>query len=317
MTHSVIYEGHVHHRRQRPIRHEFRYALYLLYLDLDELDTVFRGRWFWSTRRRALARFCREDHLGDPSVPLSAAVRDLVQSETGQRPEGPIRLLTQLRYFGYAMNPVCLYYCFDRSGQHVETIVADVNNTPWGEQHCYVLEPNPAPHGKHSEAAHAKTFHVSPFMGMDQEYRWKLTEPGEHVSVRIDSFEEVHKLFDATMTLHRRPLTTWQLARVLLRYPFITGKVVAAIYWQALRLWWKRCPFHPHPKSIDPSIHRKSPCHDTTPDRATQRADTRPASHERPNRIRSPINDVGNPPGTGGGISIAGESSRRPLDNSR
>lgn len=253
MACSFIYEGHIRHRRTSPVHHEFQYPLYMLYLDLDELETIFRGRWFWSTRRTALARFCREDHLGDPSMPLSTAVRDLVEAETGQRPTGPIRLLTHLRYFGYLMNPVSLYYCFDRTGTHVESIVSEVNNTPWGEQHCYVLQRNADSPIGHFEASHAKDFHVSPFMGMDQQYRWTLSEPGKSLAVHIGNFAHGRKIFDAAMILHRRPMTTWQLARALIRYPFMTGQVVCAIYWQALRLWWKRCPFHPHPNSIKQS----------------------------------------------------------------
>lgn len=258
MSNSFIYEGIIRHRRTIPVRHKFRYALYLLYLDLDELETVFRGRWFWSTSRRALARFRREDHLGDPSVPLSTAVRDLVESESGKRPEGPIRMLTHLRYFGFLMNPVSLYYCFDRTGNRVESIVSEVNNTPWGEQHCYVLERNTGSQRELFAASHAKDFHVSPFMGMDQQYRWTLSEPGERLSVQIGNFEQGHQILDATMTLHRRPMTTWQLARALIRYPIMTGQVFAAIYWQALRLWWKRCPYYSHPKQIENSKARIS-----------------------------------------------------------
>ena len=136
---SAIFSGQVRHRRMKPTGHEFVYRLFMMYLDLSELDTVFKHHWFWSTRKAALARFRRENHLGDAAVPLDQAVRDLVQGETGSLPQGPIRLLTNLSYFGYCFNPVSFYYCFDAGDQHVETIVAEVNNTPWGERHCYVL----------------------------------------------------------------------------------------------------------------------------------------------------------------------------------
>jgi DUF1365 family protein len=129
--HSAIYHGWLRHRRHAPSRHAFRYRLFLMYLDLAELDTVFRGRWLWSARRMALARFDRTDHLGDPDVPLDRAVRDLVESRGGRRPAGPIRLLTHLRYFGHCFNPVSFYYCFDAGDTRVETVVAEVNNTPW------------------------------------------------------------------------------------------------------------------------------------------------------------------------------------------
>ena len=136
---SCLYNGWVRHRRFAPRAHAFRYRLFMAYLDLTELDHVFRGRWFWSTRRPALAWFRRADYLGNPSVPLDQAVRDAVERDTGMRPRGPIRLLTHLRYFGHGFNPVSFYYCFDPADTRVETIVAEITNTPWAERHAYVL----------------------------------------------------------------------------------------------------------------------------------------------------------------------------------
>src|SRR5262245_2484107 len=129
---SAIYHEWLRHRRFAPRAHAFRYRLFMLYLDLAELDVVFRGRWLCSTRRPAPARFDRADHLGDAALPLDVAVRDLVENRTGRRPRGAIRLLTHLRYFGHGFNPVSYYYCFDADGGDVETVVAEVNNTPWG-----------------------------------------------------------------------------------------------------------------------------------------------------------------------------------------
>eukprot|EP00913_Durusdinium_trenchii_P008880 g8346.t1 len=233
--HSCLYEGRVAHRRFEPVEHAFDYSLFLLYLDLSELDNVFRRRWFWSTRRPALARFRRDDHLGDPEVPLDVAVRDLVESETGDRPQGPVRLLTHLRYFGYIMNPVSFYYCFDAADGEVKAVVAEVTNTPWNERHCYVL---PTPIDR--PFATTKEFHVSPFMGMEMEYHWRLSAPGEQLSVQMENHEENRRLFSAALSMRRRPLTASHLARVLLRHPLMTFKVAAGIYWQALRLKLKR-----------------------------------------------------------------------------
>ena len=246
---SALYVGSVRHRRIGPPANEFRYSLFQVYLDLDELDTVFRGRWLWSAKWPNVAWFRRADHLGDPAQPLAAAVRDLVENETGRRPRGPIRLLTHLRYFGYVMNPVSFYYCFDAKGERVETIVAEVHNTPWGERHCYVLSEarNEGSAGK-KPYRFAKAFHVSPFMSMNQTYEWRFSKPAGQLAVHMENFERGGKLFDATLTLERRPITGASLTGALAAYPLLTLKVVGAIYWQALRLWLRGAPFHAHPK---------------------------------------------------------------------
>jgi DUF1365 family protein len=137
--HSCIFSGQVKHSRAVPVGHAFQYRVFMMYLDLEELPQVFRGRWFWSATRPALARFRRENYFGDADEPLEKSVRDLVMQRTGRRPTGPIRLLTNLSYFGYCFNPISIYYCFDARDTRVETIVAEVSNTPWGERHCYLL----------------------------------------------------------------------------------------------------------------------------------------------------------------------------------
>jgi len=246
---SALYFGRVRHRRHAPTEHSFVYPLFFVYLDLSELETVFSRRWLWSSERRNLAWFDRRDHLGDPAVDLDTAVRDLVEHETGRRPRGPIRLLTHLRYFGHCFNPVSFYYCFDDRGETLETLVAEVNNTPWGERHCYVLDET-ANHGAGAMKAYraAKQLHVSPFMAMDIDYEWRTTEPGERLVVHIENSRDGSKLFDATMTLDRRPADGPNLAWALARFPFMTLRVVLWIHWEAFKLWLKKTPFHPHPK---------------------------------------------------------------------
>lgn len=245
---SCLYEGWVRHRRHAPRRHEFRYPLFMLWLDLSELDEVFTGRWLWSTRGPNLAWFRRADYCGDPALPLDEEVRQEVLRQTGQRPTGAIRLLTHPRYFGYGFNPISLYYCYGQNGSDLDAVVGEVTNTPWGERRLYVL-PMTGNLGRRErpEFRFAKTLHVSPFLPMDMEYRWRLTLPGERLVVHMDDIRADETMLDATLSLLRREIAGASLARVLWRYPLMTAQVMFGIHWQALRLWMKGIPVFDHP----------------------------------------------------------------------
>ncbi len=246
---SAVYEGRVAHRRHAPKAHGFSYRIAQLYLDLDELDRVFAGRLFWSHRRPNLARFRRQDYLAPHDLPLAEAVRRRVAEATGERPPGPIRMLAHLRYFGYVFNPVSFYYCYAEDGVRLRHIVAEITNTPWRERHAYVLATDAAErHGRARRWSFDKAFHVSPFMGMERRYAWSFTEPGEDLRVHMRAMRGAEREFDAVLALRRRALTSASLARVLWRYPAMTAQVIAAIHWQALRLWLKRVPVHAHPR---------------------------------------------------------------------
>ena len=239
---SCIYEGVVLHRRWGRTPHAFRRRIYLFYLDLAELPDALDGGRLWSAERRALVRFDRRDHLGDPALPLDECVLRLVAERTGTRPLGPIGILTQLRHLGIGFNPISVYYCWDAAGERVETLVAEVRNTPWLEMHCYVLPLDG------EELQTQKEFHVSPFLEMDYRYRWHVSEPRERMRLAIENWRDSERHFHASVSAQRRPLAAATLARMLLRYPLMSAQVIAGIYFEALRLWWKGARFQSHPR---------------------------------------------------------------------
>ena len=264
MSASAVYEGTVRHRRFEPVEHEFSYRLFLMYLDLGEPPGLFDPYPLWSARRRAPAQFRREDFMGDPARPLDECARDAVEAKTGARPAGPVRLLAGLRYLGHSFNPVSFYYCFDRGGERVEAVVADVQNIPWGESHPYVLARGGGEGPVLSDELD-KVLHVSPLMGMDQTYAFRAGEPGERLSVHIESRPNAAragraatgaarpaKSFDATLNLRRRELSRPLLLGLLARYPAMSLQVVAKIYAQSLRLKLKGARYFPHPEGKKP-----------------------------------------------------------------
>ncbi len=243
MSASALYEGTVGHRRFAVRSHEFSHRIALAYLDLDEVEGLLDGRLV--AGRPGLVRFRRGDYLGDSAVDLAAAVRACVRGHTGSAPTGPVRVLTHLRTFGHCFNPVSFYYCFTPD-ERLDALVAEVTNTPWGERHVYVLERTSD--GQVLAGQFAKRLHVSPFMGMQQEYQWRAATPAQTLSVHIESSEHGQRVFDATLALRRKPLTRSTLGRVTARYPAATLRVLALIYGQALALKLKGVPLHPRPQ---------------------------------------------------------------------
>lgn len=240
MSHA-LYVGRVAHRRLQPKVHRFSYPLFMWMLDLDELPQLPEvGRWF-SLRRPALSRFIRADYLGDPARPLAEAVRQRMAQLTGKPVAGRVCGLLHLRTLGLYFSPVNFYYGFDEAGQ-CSHFLAEVSNIPWGEHHHYghyLGDGNFCP-------AHPKAFHVSPFNPDDQQYRWDITPPGERLAVTIEVSDRRGEVFAATLDLARRPLDPAEVRRQLRRIPVMTAYVVAAIYYQALRLYLKGVPYIPY-----------------------------------------------------------------------
>lgn len=279
--HSCIYEGNVMHRRFEPVDHDFNYRVFMMYLDLDEIDDVFGGRWLWSAHRPALARYKREAYPGEPGEPLDLTIRNMVERDSGHRPQGPIRLLTHLRYFGYGFNPVSFFYCFSPSGQDLEAVVAHVTSTPWGETHSYVVTPpvetsqditshlitsqvrtsqspsqeDQVPRSGIVNSAD-KALHVSPFMPMALRHEFRFGVPSDRLQVHMTNRRQNRAVFSADLSMDRKEISTASLTAALAKYPFMTGRVVLGIYYQALRLYLKRIHYHPHP-SLKPVLEKE------------------------------------------------------------
>lgn len=238
--------------------------MFMLALDLDELDIVFRGfgRILWSANRLNVACLLRKDHFGDPAKSIKDAVLDAVEKECGRRPAGRVVMLAHLRYFGYVMNPATFFYCYDKDDR-LSAIAVEIHNTPWNERHVYVLPTAEVNSGgalapgsnKPSKTFHRfqfkKAFHVSPFMPMDHDYDWRFNEPQDKLIVSMKNLDHGKRIFDASLVMTAKPITSARLNLMLLKYPLITVKVIVAIYYNALLLWLKRVPFVSHPKWAD------------------------------------------------------------------
>ena len=259
---SAIYYGKIRHRRFSPVLRMFSYSVFMVYLDLQQLNSVFKKSRWWSCKNFSLAWFRRRDFFDGKETDLYEAVADAVEHYNGVRPKGPIKMLTNLRYFGFIMNPITCYYCFDETGTNVETIVAEVTNTPWQQRCHYILNFNDdnldGVSGKKQQLVFDKLMPVSPFQPMALRYGWRSQTPAEKLVIHIDVFHQNdasnNPVFDATLVLSKKPMTTQTMNYFIWRYPWMTLKVGGGVYWQALKLWLKprgsnKIPFYGNPNS--------------------------------------------------------------------
>ena len=242
---SCLYPGTVMHRRVTPY-HRLRYRVFSLLVDLDALPTLDRALRLFSHNRFNLLSFHDRDHgRCDGSAPRAWV--DAALAAHGIEPADRIALLCFPRLFGYAFNPLSIFFCYAPTGA-LRAVLYDVRNT-FGDKHGYLIEV-PTDHDGDApiHQACAKAFHVSPFLPIAGEYRFRLRPPGAHLSIQIRHLIDGAEMLLATHSGRREALTDGAILRQVIRHPLMTVKVIAGIHWEALFLWLKRARFHPRPE---------------------------------------------------------------------
>ena len=241
---SALYHGHIQHRRLHPKQHAFRYSIGMLWLDLSEQEQLFATSRFVGKSRFAPFSFRETDylpHLTRKGVSLFDAVRASI-SELGELNICRICVLTQPRSWGLSFNPVSFFYCYDDAAQ-LQAILCEVSNTPWRERYHYVLK---AELTESNQFAVAKSFHVSPFLPRDIVHHMRFYQSGDRLTVYMSDFQDTRKVFDAGLSLFKTELTRQSLKNYVLKYPWMSAKTLAGIYWQALRLVIKGLRYQPY-----------------------------------------------------------------------
>ena len=245
-----LYTGKLRHRRFLPRRHEFTYSLFMAWLDIDRIPEMMAASPWTAYNRFHWASFEERDHFGDPKLGLRERVMRDARTHGVELPDGPIYLLTHLRYLGYCFNPISFFYCYDEQGR-IHSVLSEVNNTFGESRNYWLTDANRVESAGSFRYCCPKTLHVSPFNPMNLGYEFVLTEPGEKLVAHMNTTEDSDKpFFDATLTLEHRPWTAHNVGMALARHPFMTAKVIGAIHWEALRLWIRRVPVFTHPDRI-------------------------------------------------------------------
>ncbi|QKC88832.1 DUF1365 domain-containing protein [Mesorhizobium sp. NZP2234] len=245
---GVLYPGEVMHARLKPFGHRFVYRVFSLLVDIDRLAELGRMTWLLRVNRPGLASFHESDHVNTPGETLRAFVDGLLVDAGLGKPAARVLLLAYPRIFGYVFNPISVYFCYDAAGALIALIYA-VRNT-FGGRRIYVSPIRPGELGPAGvRQTQAKLFHVSPFIGMDARYHFRILPPGKTVRLRIHETENGEPLLAAAFAGTARPLATPDIGACLAKFPLMTLKIILGIHWEALKLWLKGARFHPSPET--------------------------------------------------------------------
>jgi DUF1365 family protein len=242
---SSLYVGSVMHRRLRPRLHRFKYRAFWLMLDLDEIETLSRKLRLFSHNASNLFSLRSADHGDGSSISLRAQAEQFLRDAGIHSAPRTISLLCMPRTLGYGFNPLSVYFCRDPQGA-LTALIYQVHNT-FGERHSYVMRVDEP--GEVIRQGCSKAFFVSPFLGMELDYDFRISVPGERLAVAIGVRDRDGPVLNAVMTGARRPLTDGALLRLALTIPWVTLKVVLAIHWEAVRLWLKGVGLRRRPQS--------------------------------------------------------------------
>lgn len=235
---SALYECTVMHRRLHPSEHRFVYRIFLFWLDLDELDAVARRIPFFGVNRPNLYSYRDDDHFPGRAGSTKDRLIEFLRGRGEMRTPSTVRLLALPRLLGYTFNPISVYVCFDENSQPF-TCVIEVENT-FHERKGFVVPPCSPDAFASRETKH---FYVSPFSDMDLAFDFRVALPGDRLDVAIDDYRGDQCVLVSKLVGRRRALTARSLAAMTVKYPLVTVKIIAAIHWQAFRLWLKKVPF--------------------------------------------------------------------------
>lgn len=245
---SCLYTGHVVHRRVLPRAHRLRYRVFWMLLDLDEIDGLSKRLRFFSRNRFNIASFHDADHGDGSSVSLLEQAQTLLGRAGFRTDQFTIKLLCMPRILGYGFNPLSVYFCSGQDGA-LEVIIYEVHNT-FGERHSYVVPVRGAKTDIVTQHC-PKAFYVSPFLGMDLSYGFRVRPPAEKVEVSIHGKENDKTIITASLSGTRRELTDRMLIKTFASHPLLTLKVIAGIHWHALWMVLRGFRMFPRERGVE------------------------------------------------------------------